>query len=413
MKFLIFSHESPIPTFGGHREYLMAFLKALDRQGHRITVISWGKEDSYATDIGNIHIRHFNFEPAKVGGGRKIQHVNYDSRVARIASRIGVSQYAAIKYRSPDSDIAESTEIDQDYDFIIKSGPNACMIPFNIAMKTGTPYIERLDWFGLPRTLPIRSAWLSFLGERDIMDGILSNTALPFIDRAIKKMELSALRSNKVYVPSIMDCKEIRSMKSELQVDYVFPFLGDSINNFNPHRQSTGEFCLFFASRTFSSLLSIRYLYAVSKLNPGIKIAVTGNFEEFVSMYRTPNLKILGKVEEDDFIRYLSDAKFVIFPSLEGHGVQMRLVRALSFGKAIIATSAICSSFTGLEDGENIIIRDTPTGFLEAMNELNRDDNLRKTLEDNSLIYYNKYLTEDMNMKRFYSFIRDEGNLSV
>ena len=406
MKFLIFSHESPIPTFGGHREYLMAFLKALDRDGHEITVISWGKEKSYIADMDKIHIRHFNFEPGKVGVTKSIRHVNYNSSIAKIASISGVSQYAAIKYESPDNDISKSSEIVQKYDLIIKSGPNASMIPFNTAMKTGTPFIERLDWFGLPRTISTRNEWLSFLGERELMGRMLNITLHPFIDRIIKKKELFVLRSRKVYVPSMIDCKEINKMKNDLEVDYVFPFLEGSTNNAESYEHLSGDYVLFFASITFSSLLSIRYLHLISKMYPRIKIYVTGNFEEFISLYSTPNMKILGKVEENDFIRYLSAAKFVVFPSLEGHGVQMRLLKAFSFGKAIIATSAICSSFTGLKDGENIVIRDTPSGFLNAMIQLDQQDDLRHELEKNSLSYYNKYLTAENSMERFYTFIK-------
>ena len=406
MKFLIFSHESPIPTFGGHREYLMAFLKALDSDGHEITVISWGKEKSYITDMGNIHIRHFNFEPDRVGGGRSIRHVNYNSSIAKIASRSGVAQYTAIRYGSPDNDILKSSEIVQRYDFIIKSGPNASVIPFNTAIKTGAPFMERLDWFGLPRTISTRNEWLSFLGERELMGRMLDNTLHPLIDRMIKKKELSVLRSRKVYVPSMIDCKEISEMKNDLEVDYVFPFLEGSTNDAESYGHQSGDYVLFFASVTFSSLLSIRYLHLVSKLYPRIRIYVTGNFEEFISQYSNTNFKILGKVKENDFIRYLSEAKFVVFPSLDGHGVQMRLVRAFSFGKAIIATSAICSSFTGLKDGENIVIRDTPSGFLEAMIQLDHDDDLRHALEKNSISYYNKYLTAEKSMERFYTFIK-------
>ena len=54
MNILITSREALFPTIGGHREYILESIKGLANCGNHIDVLSWGIEDNYAYNEGNI-----------------------------------------------------------------------------------------------------------------------------------------------------------------------------------------------------------------------------------------------------------------------------------------------------------------------------------------------------------------------
>ncbi len=410
MKILFFSHESLYPVFGGHREYLEAFLNALVSDGHECTVISWGTEQDYVVDQGNLHLMHFCSDTVPKKIDFKSRQPDYNSPITYAASMLGASQYLALKNNSPDKKIEKFLLNLKDFDLILKNGPNASKIPIRASLESGVPLIDRLDWFGLPRTLPNRSKWMAYSGQRVCANDVLNLRLTFFFDRVIKKRELSSITSKYVYTPTIVDYNEIIKMDKEIEADYVFPFL----NEYKAEDKNIGnvpeDFCFYFASKTFSSLLTIKYLNRVTLEHENLNVIITGNFEDIIATYNRPNFKIIGKVSLDVFWAHLRNARFVVFPSLEGHGVQMRLIRALSLGKPIIATSAICSSFTGLIDGENILIRDTPGGFERAMLELNSDENLRNKLSENAKKYFITDLDKRNSMNRFYVMVKKVVN---
>ena len=405
MKILIFSHESLFPIFGGHREYLNEFLNALVTDGHECTMISWGPENDYSINQNRLKIVHFNTDSSAKKSAFKPRQVNYSSSLSYLASRLGASQYLALKYNSPDMKIWNILEKLNGFDLILKSGPNASRLPLTLSLRSGTPFIERLDWFGLPRTLANRGEWLAYLGEKIFFDKIVEKGIVSLFDHTIKKKELSLVGSRNVYVASRADYEEIKLLNQDLNMDYIFPFLSDIEDNREVDENDSEKFCLYFASKTFSSLISVKFLDKIAKQNDGLKIKITGDFEDHKAMYNRPNLQILGKLSDVEFTDYLKKARFVVFPTIEGHGVQMRLIRALSFGKAIIATSAICSSFTGLIDGKHIIIRDTPQEFESAMREMNADESLRNALSRNAKRYFLTELNRENSMRRFYGMV--------
>jgi glycosyltransferase involved in cell wall biosynthesis len=80
-----------------------------------------------------------------------------------------------------------------------------------------------------------------------------------------------------------------------------------------------------------------------------------------------------------DIRPYFSEAACSVVPLRVGGGTRLKILDAWSMGKAIVSTSIGCE---GLEtvDGQNILIRDDPIDFAEAVVEILRDGGLRERL---------------------------------
>jgi hypothetical protein len=66
-----------------------------------------------------------------------------------------------------------------------------------------------------------------------------------------------------------------------------------------------------------------------------------------------------------------------------GGGTRLKILDAWAMGKAVVSTSIGCEGLDAV-DGENILIRDTPDGFADAVLQVLRDARLRGQLERNA-----------------------------
>jgi glycosyltransferase involved in cell wall biosynthesis len=80
-----------------------------------------------------------------------------------------------------------------------------------------------------------------------------------------------------------------------------------------------------------------------------------------------------------DIRPYFAEAACSVVPLRVGGGTRLKILDAWSMGKALVSTSIGCE---GLEtvDGENILIRDDPTEFAEAVVDVLSDGQLRERL---------------------------------
>ena len=99
--------------------------------------------------------------------------------------------------------------------------------------------------------------------------------------------------------------------------------------------------------------------------------------EQKASFETHPGVTCNGHVS--DVRPHLSEAAVSVVPIRVGGGTRLKILDAWSMGKAVISTSVGCE---GLEtvDGRNILIRDDPTQFAEAVVGVLRDPELRGRL---------------------------------
>ncbi|CAN5541274.1 glycosyltransferase family 4 protein [soil metagenome] len=85
----------------------------------------------------------------------------------------------------------------------------------------------------------------------------------------------------------------------------------------------------------------------------------------------------------DDWRPFVADAACYVVPLRVGGGTRLKILDAWAMGKAVVSTSVGCE---GLEarDGDNILIRDTPEAFAQAVGVVLRDTALRSRLGESA-----------------------------
>ena len=93
-----------------------------------------------------------------------------------------------------------------------------------------------------------------------------------------------------------------------------------------------------------------------------------------------PGVAALGYVP--DIRPALSEARCCVVPIRIGGGTRLKILDAWAMGKAVVSTSIGCEGLEAV-DGENIIVRDTPEAFADAVLGVLADARLRGRLEHN------------------------------
>ncbi|MFH1996492.1 MAG: glycosyltransferase [Candidatus Omnitrophota bacterium] len=122
-------------------------------------------------------------------------------------------------------------------------------------------------------------------------------------------------------------------------------------------------------------------LYFTKEIYPAIKREVPGC--HFIVVGADPSPKIVKLGEEDDTINvtgyvddvrtYMNRARVHVVPLRIGGGTRLKILEALSMGIPVVSTSIGCEGL-GLEDNEQILIRDNPKEFAKAVLMLMKDD---------------------------------------
>jgi glycosyltransferase involved in cell wall biosynthesis len=82
----------------------------------------------------------------------------------------------------------------------------------------------------------------------------------------------------------------------------------------------------------------------------------------------------------DSMSPFFGRTQVVVVPILAGAGIRVKIVEAMSAGRAIVSTSLGCEGLPGLEDGRHLIVADDPAAFAEAAVRLLREPALRQRL---------------------------------
>lgn len=94
-----------------------------------------------------------------------------------------------------------------------------------------------------------------------------------------------------------------------------------------------------------------------------------------------PGVSPLGYVS--DVRPVVAAARCCVVPIRIGGGTRLKILDAWAMGKAVVSTSIGCEGLDAV-DGENIIVRDTPDAFADAVVQVLHDGALRTRLERNA-----------------------------
>lgn len=99
--------------------------------------------------------------------------------------------------------------------------------------------------------------------------------------------------------------------------------------------------------------------------------------DEQKARFRALGVELTGYV--DDVRTYMAGATTFVVPLRAGGGTRLKILNAWSMGCAVVSTSIGCEGLDAV-DGENILVRDDPASFAQAVIDLERDDDLRARL---------------------------------
>lgn len=117
---------------------------------------------------------------------------------------------------------------------------------------------------------------------------------------------------------------------------------------------------------------------------PGVKLKVVGGgVTERLRAYAADDasIEILGFVESP--LPYLQKAGVFVAPLLSGGGTKLKVLEAMSVGKAIVSTSVGVEGIEGA-DNEHYLVADTPDDFSEKVADLLKNKAMREFLGSNA-----------------------------
>lgn len=197
--------------------------------------------------------------------------------------------------------------------------------------------------------------------ERRWLERCSLNVAVSDADRA-RFLEI-APRSKFIVVPNGVDTTAFKPEQSE-QSGVVF------VGGYNwlPNRDALDHFC--------SEILPL-----LRRRRPSLPVEWVGRApadvrERYARRY---GVRLSGYV--DDIRSYVGRAACYVVPIRVGGGTRLKILDAWAMGKAVVSTSVGCEGLAA-RDGENILIRDEPTAFAAAVEQVIEDDSLRRRLGD-------------------------------
>jgi glycosyltransferase involved in cell wall biosynthesis len=115
----------------------------------------------------------------------------------------------------------------------------------------------------------------------------------------------------------------------------------------------------------------------IRERNPGLKWNLIGRNPEAISgiVKGDPSIRVIGPVA--DAVAAIAAGRVVVVPLLSGSGTRFKILEAWAAGRAVVSTNI---GAEGLDAGENLLMRDDPAGFADAVQELLDDRGRAQTL---------------------------------
>ena len=141
---------------------------------------------------------------------------------------------------------------------------------------------------------------------------------------------------------------------------------------------------------------------SISKTNKEVELIIAGrNTPCYISKINHPQINILGEIE--DINDFYDEVDIVIVPLLSGSGMRIKVIEGMAYNKLIISTS-IGAEGTLYQDGENIIIADDASTFIQKVNEAIQKFDEYITVTNNGYDHIKKEFNNIELIKKLISF---------
>lgn len=140
----------------------------------------------------------------------------------------------------------------------------------------------------------------------------------------------------------------------------------------------------------------------VQREYPGIQLAITGDHANKL-FPAGAGIRLTGFV--DDIRPWLAKAWCSIVPIFTGGGTRLKILEAMAAGTPVVSTSKGAEGLDA-QDGEHLLIADSPTDFAKAIIELRKNEQLHTEIAVNARNLVLKSFDWPIIMNRFSEIIR-------
>jgi glycosyltransferase involved in cell wall biosynthesis len=119
---------------------------------------------------------------------------------------------------------------------------------------------------------------------------------------------------------------------------------------------------------------------------PDLKFYIAGRNSDkwkFLRANKFPNVEVVGEVE--DSREFIKTKSIMVVPLFAGSGIRVKIIEAMSLGKAVISTSVGAEGIK-YKDGENILIANSVGEFVKKISICVENFNLYQSISKNAIL---------------------------
>ena len=402
MRLLFLCHAEIYNPFGGAAEYIQELVLELSKE-HYVDAITWDTSLPYDIRKEKLHIMHFssNRLSSGISTGKWVKN----SFLRELLSIFGFDYYRSIFTRTPIANL-NFRDLQDSYNLIIVISFESPKLPLLLSRKFNAPVIEMPLAFGLPWYLQNSKEWLRFIGRRSLLTSAIAKIIMRISNLFVEILEIHRLSSDHIIAISMLDAVRMSSYLDQ-RLEYLNPTVSGSPKNYSQGTGWENLQAMFFSTPGVAASISVEYILKISESLNSISFVISGaKLKDEVLKYAPKNVKFLGWLDSVEFEQVLKSSHIVLIPSIQGSGVQTKLLKALSLGKAVITTSAISRAFKNLENGTHLLIEDDPSLFIERIRELASNAEKIRALGNNAYQYYVENFTPVLTANKFMEIVR-------
>ncbi|MCG8700480.1 MAG: glycosyltransferase family 4 protein [Bacteroidales bacterium] len=361
MNILVLSHKPPFPSVDGGTIATMQLINDLAEQGNSVTVLSMSTP-KHPSDNSKIppEIRqkiHFNF-------------VNIDTTISIKGLIKNFLQsdlpYTAERFISKDFQIAIKNIL-HEFSFDVVQLEGLYLAPYidlikkesNVPISLRAHNIEYEIWKKLAKKEinPIKKYYLRNLSSR------------------IEKFEHDVINKYDVLIPITIADKKAFNQMGNTKPSKVVPVGIHQVSNHDiPNvNQKPSLFylgALDWRPNTEGLKWFVKKVWpSIRKEYPGIEFFIAGRNapQSFANKMKHPGIKFLGEIE--DAGAFIQQHAIMIVPLFSGSGMRVKIIEAMSYGKAIV-TTRLGAEGIDCTHGENIMMADNVAGQITSIKNI-------------------------------------------
>ncbi len=267
-------------------------------------------------------------------------------------------------------------------------------------MATENIDLVHFDTIALAQYRDCIGATISTLTHHNVESELMHRRALVekntlarhYLNREVKKLQKYEASESKKFNINLMMSSVDESKLKELSpgVNTAIIPNGVDVDYYKPIRGQEGNAIIYTGGMNmFANCDAVLYLVKevwpiLKKAVPDIVFYIVGQDPplEIINLAKSDSgLKVLGFV--DDVRPFVAKAGVYVVPLRVGGGTRLKVLDALSQGKAIVSTSIGCEGIQ-IKSGKNIVIEDEPDKFANEIIALLCDNNKRSALGENA-----------------------------